>query len=76
MGIEKLVRKRVKDAVDRVEQAARHAAESGHVDRQGDVNIVSAVNVAQHGTGAAASTRQDVDIVQNGRRTHVSRKTP
>jgi hypothetical protein len=41
-----------------------------------DVNIVSAVNIAQSDTTTAASTKQDVEIVQNGRRTRITDHTP
>ncbi|HEV7886903.1 MAG TPA: hypothetical protein VGO92_05035 [Acidimicrobiales bacterium] len=63
MDISKLVRDQVREAFRNAEQ-------------RDDVNIVSAVNVAESGTDTTASTRQDVDIVQNGRRTRVTRKTP
>jgi hypothetical protein len=45
----------------RIDEATRHA------DQRDDVNIVSAVNVAEDGTDTAASSTQHTVIRQNGR---------
>ncbi|MDQ1446122.1 MAG: hypothetical protein QOI20_2586 [Acidimicrobiaceae bacterium] len=69
MDIGRMVRRRVRDAV---EQARSNGSESTGSD---DVNIVAAVNVAQSDTTTHASSSQHVDIVQNGRHTRITRKT-
>jgi hypothetical protein len=48
----------------------RKRIEAGEV-RGDDVNAVFAVNVGQSDETTAASAQQDVEIVQNGKRTHV-----
>ncbi|HZQ28501.1 MAG TPA: hypothetical protein VFA94_12450 [Acidimicrobiales bacterium] len=43
--------------------------------RGDDVNAVFAVNVGQSDEATAASAYQDVEIIQNGRRTHLRRRS-
>jgi hypothetical protein len=71
MDIAKVVRRRVREAMEQAERTGDR--DDVHRD---DVNIVSAVNIAQSDTTTAASTKQDVEIVQNGRRTRITDHTP
>jgi hypothetical protein len=43
-----------------------------NIDRD-DVNVVAAVNMAKPGTTAETSSKQHVEVVQNGKRTTVKR---
>jgi hypothetical protein len=56
--------------VSKLVKEIRERIEHADVERTGDVNVVKAVNIGQSDETTGAHAVQDVEIVQNGRRTH------